>query len=124
MHIHCDVYLHAGHDASYPGKYPWQCSLRFSNYRGGTTHSCRCSIIGTRWIATAAHCTVDMERNYGVASSLSVEAVLKELPLWLDFILGTEDMSNAFRQVPIRPDMKHLAIIAYSSATAVAAPSH
>jgi len=57
-----------GSDVDYPGKYPWQCSLRFSNYRGGTTHSCGCSIISRRWVLTAAHCTVDMEKMYGRGS--------------------------------------------------------
>uniref|UniRef100_A0A3B4WMH6 Peptidase S1 domain-containing protein n=1 Tax=Seriola lalandi dorsalis TaxID=1841481 RepID=A0A3B4WMH6_SERLL len=48
-----------GGNISRPGQFPWQVSLHYNG-----EHLCGGSIITSRWILTAAHCTFKIELKY------------------------------------------------------------
>jgi len=61
-------YIVNGEDAIV-GEFPWQASLQS---RTGTKHSCGASLVGDRWLVTAAHCIVSYKTARGYRIVLGV----------------------------------------------------
>ncbi|CAK1548137.1 unnamed protein product [Leptosia nina] len=57
-----DTRIVGGSDAA-DGEFPYQVSLRLYNYRNVLQHFCGGSIIAPLWVLSAAHCTIEFQKE-------------------------------------------------------------